>query len=261
MPLETIKPVLYWGGVGFYLLLELRFSYRASSFSKLKRWLTNLPLSIINGTVYHFIFFAAIMGLLERVSPDNLGLFNALGFSFWLKVVLGILVLDFVIYMWHLINHEIPLFWRFHRIHHSDMFMDVSTANRFHLGELLLSGLVRLAVIYTFGLPVVSYLLFEMLVNLSIQFHHSSIKISPAFEKLWQVLFVPPSMHRIHHSVKIKERDSNYGVILSIWDRMLGTLTTGTDQDKIITGIGSHRDFDKLGLVHLFIMPFTRKSR
>jgi sterol desaturase/sphingolipid hydroxylase (fatty acid hydroxylase superfamily) len=136
--------------------------------------------------------------------------------------------------------------------------MDVTTANRFHLGEFFFTGLIRMAVVHTFGITLIAYILFEILVNLSVQFHHSSIKVPFRLERWWAVLFVPPFLHRIHHSVRIRERDSNYGVIFSIWDRMLGTLTTAVAQEKIVIGIGSHRNIEVLGFWRLLAMPFTR---
>lgn len=260
MDLLFLKPYLYWGGVAFYLLLELSFAYRQSTVSKAKRWLVNLPLSIINGTAYHLVYTAPIMALAVSVEQNNLGLLNGIGMVPWLRLVVGVLILDFFIYLWHLLTHCLPLLWRFHRVHHSDMNMDVSTGNRFHLGEFLVTGLLRMAVVYTFGISWDSYILFEILVNLSVQFHHSSIRINDSFERIWSRLLVPPYLHRIHHSVKIKERDANYGVIFSIWDRMFGTLVTEVEQDEIVIGIGSHRKIEELGFVDLWLMPFTKKS-
>jgi len=260
MNVEFVKPLLYWGGVGVFLFLELRFAYRPDTVAKRDRWLANLPLSIINGVLYHGLFAGSIAMLLVATGRDEHGLLNLVDMPFPLKAALGVLLLDFSIYLWHLLNHAVPLLWRFHRVHHCDMNMDVSTANRFHVGEILLSGLVRLAVIHVFGIPIVSYLLFEILVNLSIQFHHSSIRVNHGFERVWALLFVPPFLHRIHHSVKIRERDANYGVICSIWDRIFGTLVTDVDQDTIVIGIGSHRDSEQLGLWRLLLLPFTRAS-
>lgn len=260
MEIGQTKLVLYWLGILVFLLLELKFAYRPSSVSKMKRWVANLPLSVVNGSLYHVVYFGAVTALMTKTESLEIGLLNSLSMPFWLRILFGVLVLDFSIYLWHLLTHVVPILWRFHRVHHSDMNMDVSTANRFHIGELLISGLLRLAVIYTFGIPIAAYWLFEILVNLSVQFHHSSIKINSAVERILVLLFVPPFLHRIHHSVKIKERDSNYGVLLSIWDRFLGTLTTKVDQEKIIIGIGSHRKFEKLGFWHLMLMPFTRRT-
>ena len=259
--IHKLKLTMYWSGVVLFLVLELFLAYRQSSVSKPRRWLANLPLSMVNGLVYHWLYFAVILAILNQNTEGRYGFLNYLELPYWGKFVLSMVILDFVLYIWHLLNHEVPFFWRFHRVHHSDMNMDVSTANRFHLGEILMSGIVRLVVIYAFGIPLFAYFFFEILVNLSIQFHHSSIRVNPDFERYWMMLFVPPSMHRIHHSVKIRERDSNYGVIFSIWDRFLGTLTQGVDQAKIVIGIGSHRDFNELGFRHLLKMPFTARSR
>ncbi len=256
--LELLKLPLYLGGVLFFLLLELTASYRPPSVSKARRWLTNLPLALFNGGIYLLIFGGLIAALLLNSEPGGPGLLNARELPGWLGLIAGVLILDFFIWLWHLLNHQVPLLWRFHRVHHSDLNMDVSTASRFHLGEIMLSGLVRLAVIYTFGISLVAYLIFEILVNLSIQFHHSSLRVNPALERLWALLLVPPFLHRIHHSIKIRERDSNYGVIFSLWDRICGTLVTRVEQEGIVIGLGSHRDFARLGFFRLLLMPFSR---
>jgi sterol desaturase/sphingolipid hydroxylase (fatty acid hydroxylase superfamily) len=260
MELYAIKPYIYWGGVFIFLLCEQGFSYREPTVPRPRRWLANLPLSIVNGAIYHLLYTSAIVALILAGQGKNIGLLNAWGLPEWFKIVAGILILDFFIYLWHLQTHVLPFLWRFHRVHHSDMNMDVTTANRFHLGEFLFTGLIRLAVIYTFGISLTAYILFEIIVNLSVQFHHSSIRVPPWFERVWVLLLVPPFLHRIHHSVRIKERDSNYGVIFSLWDRMLGTLTTAVEQEKIVIGIGSHRDIEKLGFWQLLALPFTRNT-
>ena len=259
--INTLKTVFYWAGLTSFLVLELFYSYRQNTVPKVKRWMTNLPLSIINGSIYYLVYFSVLEEMMARAGSERLGLLNSMDMPYALKMVIGMMILDFTLYIWHLLNHVVPLFWRFHRVHHSDMNMDVSTASRFHIGELLMSGLVRMMVVYALGIPFMAYMVFEILVNLSIQFHHSSIRINPWFEKIWVLCFIPPSMHRVHHSVKIKERDSNYGVLFSFWDRFLGTLTWGIDQAEILIGIGSHRKFEKLGFLHMWLMPFTGKSR
>jgi len=261
MNFEVAKPGLYWIGLILFLLLELAFSYRQPSVSKMRRWLTNVPLSIFNGITYYFIYSGVLSTLFMQVNKQNLGLLNRFDLAYWMDVLLGIVILDFFIYVWHLLNHKMPLLWKFHKVHHCDMNMDVSTASRFHLGEFLISGLVRMTVIYTFGISFVAYMLFEILMNAAIQFHHSSIKISSRFEQFWWFLFVPPSMHRIHHSTRIKESDSNYGVLFSLWDRFMGTMTVDANQKGIIIGIDSNREFEKLGFWHMQLMPFTKKSK
>lgn len=249
---------LYWGGLFFFLILELAASYRRPTVSKGSRLITNISLSIINSSLYHLVYSAAILLLLQKVLENRYGLLNMFETPFWFSVIAGLLILDFSIYLWHRINHKMPLLWRFHRVHHSDLNMDVSTANRFHLGEFLLSGLVRIAVIYVFGINLFTYILFHVLVNISIQFHHSSVCVPPLLDRLWGVLFVPPSMHRVHHSNIREEHDSNYGVILSIWDRMMGTLRRDVEQESIEIGLKYYPDFKRLGLFKMMIMPFEK---
>ncbi|MHB1013727.1 MAG: sterol desaturase family protein [Desulfurivibrionaceae bacterium] len=260
MELYAIKPYIYWGGVFVFLLCEQSFSYREPTVPRARRWLANLPLSIMNGVIYHLLYTTAIVALLLSAQEKNIGLLNVWAMPGWLRIVAGILILDFFLYLWHLLTHVLPVLWRFHRVHHSDLNMDVTTANRFHLGEFLFTGLIRLAVIYTFGIGLTAYILFEILVNLSVQFHHSSIRVASWFQRGWVLLFVPPFLHRIHHSVRISERNSNYGVIFSLWDRMLGTLITEVEQEKIVIGIGSHREIEQLGFWRLLALPFRRNT-
>ena len=172
-----------------------------------------------------------------------------------------VVFMDFMLYIWHLLNHEMPLFWRFHRVHHSDLNMDVSTAARFHIGELSISSVIKIALIYFLGADLVGVVLFESLLVFSAQFQHSSLKVPASFEKIYWYVFVPPSMHRIHHSVVIAERDTNYGTIFSLWDRMFGTLLTAVEQDSIRIGMGFYQNPDKLKLQHLITMPFTRAAK
>jgi len=150
-----------------------------------------------------------------------------------------------------------PLLWRFHRVHHSDLNMDVSTASRFHIGELSMSAVIKTGLIYFIGADILSILIFESLLVFAAQFQHSSLRVPAGFENIFWILFVPPSMHRIHHSVKINERDTNYGTILSLWDRMFGTLLKDVSQEGIVIGLGPYRDAIKLRIHHLLIMPFT----
>ena len=169
--------------------------------------------------------------------------------------------MDFMLYIWHLLNHEMPLLWRFHRVHHSDLNMDVSSATRFHFGELAISAVIKISIIFFIGASVPGVLIFESVLVLCAQFQHSSLKVPKWMETFWWILFVPPSMHRIHHSVIIKERDTNYGTIFSLWDRFLGTLLTNVDQAGIRIGIGAYPKPAKLNFHQLLRMPFTRPVR
>jgi sterol desaturase/sphingolipid hydroxylase (fatty acid hydroxylase superfamily) len=252
------RGLISWGGFVLFLVSELIWPYRPPSVSKKKRLITNVLLTAMNSVILTIVFAAATIDIALYVSANDLGLLNMVGIPLWPKVFVAVLFMDFIFYVWHLLNHEVPLFWRFHRVHHSDLNMDVSTATRFHIGELAISAVIKIGLIYFIGADLLSVLIFESLLVLTAQFQHSSLAVPSWFEKAFWVLFVPPSMHRIHHSVKIAERDTNYGTILSIWDRLLGTLLRGVDQEKIIIGIGPYRAHERLKLHHLLVMPFTR---
>ena len=179
----------------------------------------------------------------------------------WAELLLTVAVMDFILYIWHLLNHEVPLLWRFHRVHHSDLNMDVSTATRFHIGELAISAVIKIALVFFLGASVLGVIIFESALVLYAQFHHSSLKVPLWFEKIFWILFVPPSMHRIHHSVIIKERNTNYGTIFSAWDRGLGTLLRDVDQNRIRIGVGAYPQPEKLNFHHLLAMPFRQPVR
>ncbi len=252
---------LFFGGLVFFLILELSLPYRSATIPRLGRWVNNLLIVGFNNILIYLIFSDAIARTLSYGEYHRTGILNIIDIPYGFKVLIAVIFLDFITYVWHLLNHEVPLLWRFHRVHHCDLNMDVSTATRFHFGELSLSAVIRLSLIFFLGADLFSLLIFDSLVVVATQFHHSSVKVPRWFETFVWLVWVPPSMHRIHHSVVIKERDANYGVLFSLWDRILGTLVTRTDQDRIKIGVGAYQDPEKLRFHHLLAMPFTRPIR
>jgi len=254
----NIRPILFAGGLILFLLLERIIPYRENSVSKLNRWLNNLSLTILNSVILNVLFATLIVATAIYTQTHHIGMLNMFQAPGWFKVLITVAFMDFILYVWHLLNHKMPFLWRFHRVHHSDLNMDVSTATRFHIGELAISAVIKISLIYFLGASPLGVLIFESALVMCAQFHHSSLKVPVWFENLWWILFVPPSMHRIHHSVVIKERDSNYATIFSLWDRFLGTLTKHVDQRMIKIGVGAYRQPEKLNLHHLLVMPFTK---
>ena len=258
---SLIRFLLFWGVLLFFLSLELLVPYRPGSVSKVKRWINNLALTLFNSILLNLIFSAAIVFTATYVQTHKMGVLNMVQAPMWIKVLVTVAFMDFMLYVWHLLNHEMPLLWRFHRVHHCDLNMDVSTATRFHIGELAISAVIKISLIFFLGASPMGVLIFESVLVLCAQFHHSSLKVPEWFETFWWILFVPPSMHRIHHSVIIKERDTNYGTIFSLWDRFLGTLLTDVDQTEIRIGVGAYHKPEKLNFPQLLAMPFTRPVR
>ncbi|MFH0845163.1 MAG: sterol desaturase family protein [Pseudomonadota bacterium] len=257
----SVRLILFWGGFLFFLTLEFLIPYRKSTVSKARRWVNNLSLTLFISILLHLIFASAIFGTVNHVQSNNLGVLNSIQAPLWIKVIFTVAFMDFMIYVWHLLNHKVPFLWRFHRVHHSDLNMDVSTATRFHIGELAISAVIKISIIYLLGATFLGVLIFESALVLCAQFHHSSLKVPKLFEAIFRILFIPPSMHRIHHSVIIRERDTNYGTIFSLWDRMLGTLLGDVDQKRIRIGMGAYHRPEQLDAHHLLIMPFTRPVR
>ncbi|RJX30105.1 MAG: sterol desaturase family protein [Desulfarculus sp.] len=255
--LSWVRMAFFFGGLAFFLLLELILPYRRPSVSKLKRWLINLGITTFNTLILRLVLGSAIVATAAYVTQQKMGVLNLVAMPYWLKLLATLVFMDFMLYIWHLLNHEVPFFWRFHRVHHTDLNMDVSTATRFHLGELAISAGIKIGLVFFLGADLLGVTIFETALVLAAQFHHSSLKVPWWFERLFWLLFVPPSMHRIHHSVKIPERNSNYGTIFSLWDRLLGTMVSRVEQGRIIIGVGGHFDQSELGLHRLLVMPFA----
>lgn len=256
-----IRALLGFGGVLFFLILEALAPYRPNTVSKVKRWKTNITLSVFNSAAISLLFAGQTIKISQDVTARQAGLLNMAGMPGWLKILATVIFMDLILYIWHFLNHKVPFLWRFHNVHHTDLNMDVSTAMRFHIGELSIFAVIKMPLLLFLGADVMGVVVFESLLLLAAQFHHSSLKAPGWFEKIFWVLFVPPSMHRIHHSVVIKERDTNFGTIFSFWDRMLGTFLDGVDQNKIRIGVGAYQNPDRLKLHNLLIMPFAHSDK
>ncbi len=172
---------------------------------------------------------------------------------------LAFLLLDYTVYIWHRLNHVVPFLWRFHHVHHTDLDLDVSTAFRFHFGELLLSVIWRSAQVALIGVPVLLALLFEVVLEGATEFHHSNWRLPVMWERRLAWVFVTPRMHGIHHSIVERETNSNWSVIFSAWDRLHRTLRLDIPQHQIVIGVPAYRDPQELGFLSLLRMPFRRQ--
>jgi sterol desaturase/sphingolipid hydroxylase (fatty acid hydroxylase superfamily) len=169
----------------------------------------------------------------------------------WQGLLVDILLLDMLIYWWHRLNHEIPFLWRFHEVHHLDEFLDVTSAVRFHFGEVLLSAGARAAVIILLGIPFTSVILFEVLVLLSAIFHHSNLKLPPRLERALSSVIVTPSIHWIHHHAIRRDTDSNYATIFSWWDLVFRSRSRTARTPEMKIGVEKRHDEETLPLIAL----------
>ena len=172
----------------------------------------------------------------------------------WPGLLLDIVILDLWIYWWHRANHEVPLLWRFHQVHHLDEFLDASSALRFHFGEVLLSSLVRAAVIFVAGVPLASVIVFETLIALVTMFHHSNLRLPPWLERPLSFIMVTPSIHWVHHHALRADTDSNYSTLLSLWDRLFASRSRTRRTPQMPIGVEGQKDEELAGLL-------TRPSR
>jgi len=221
---EGVIRLGFFGGV--FLLIagwELVAPCRQLTVSKSQRWRSNLALVVVNTVMLRLLFPAAAVGVALFAAEKGWGLFNFMAWPLWLAVVLSVVVMDLVIYLQHVMVHAVPLFWRLHRVHHADLDYDVTTGARFHPLEILLSMLIKFAIILLLGPPLVAVVIFEVLLNATAMFNHGNIRLPAAVDCWLRLLVVTPDMHRVHHSVEDDETNSNFGFNLPWWDRLLGT--------------------------------------
>ncbi len=162
---------------------------------------------------------------------------------------LDLILLDFWVYWWHRANHEIPMLWRFHEVHHLDEFLDASSALRFHFGEVLLSSAVRAGIIFAAGVPLTSVVVFETALALATIFHHSNVRLWPKLEHTLSLVIVTPSIHWVHHHAFRSDTDSNYATILSVWDRAFSSRSPTVRTPDMPIGVEGLSDRGVLGLL------------
>lgn len=240
-------------------LWEILAPRRALTINKSQRWLNNLGLVIVNTLVVRFMFPAAAVGTALWAETQGIGLIQWLewGEVFWV-VPISVIMLDLFIWYQHLLFHKIPILWRLHRVHHADLDFDLTTGLRFHPIEVLLSMFIKAGLILIFGFPAVAVLLFEVILNGCAMITHSNVHLPARLDAIIRKLFVTPDMHRVHHSWRVEEANSNYGFNLAIWDRLFGTYRSDSidGQLGITFGISETPNQAAVPLPKLLTLPF-----
>ena len=227
---------------------------------KAKRWFTNWVIVIIDSFVLRLVFASAAVGAALWAQSTNIGLFNILPVPAWVAFAISFIVLDFAIWLSHVASHKIPVLWKIHRMHHSDVDMDVSTAIRFHPIEILLSMLWKTIIVIALGAPAEAVLVFEIVLNGAAMFNHANMRLPGKVDQIVRLVIVTPDMHRVHHSIIDRETDSNYGFNLAIWDRMFGTYTAQPQDghDAMKLGLARWQDERPTSLLWTLKIPFMR---
>jgi sterol desaturase/sphingolipid hydroxylase (fatty acid hydroxylase superfamily) len=248
-----------FGGVfALMAISELIGPRRTQTIGRGWRWPNNLGVVAVDTLLVRILFPTTAIGLALLAAAHGLGLFNVLPLPAWIGVVASVVLLDLTIYFQHVLFHAVPALWRLHRMHHADLEIDVSTGLRFHPIEILLSMVIKLAVVIALGAPAVAVFVFEVLLNASSLFNHSNVRISEGFDGVLRWFVVTPDMHRVHHSILLRETNSNFGFNLPWWDRLFGTYRAqpAAGHEAMTIGIEQFRDPRELGLHRMLLQPF-----
>ena len=258
----AIRLGFFFGILVVMALWEIIAPRRALTVSRTVRWTNNLGLVFLNSILLRLIFPAAAVGVAAFAAENNWGLLNYFEMPFVLAVVLSVVVMDFIIYLQHVLVHAVPTLWRIHRVHHADLDYDVTTGARFHPIEIILSMLIKFATIVVLGPPIVAVVIFEVILNAMAMFNHGNVRLPLGLDKVLRLFVVTPDMHRVHHSVEDNETNSNFGFNLSVWDRLFGTYIAQPREghEGMTIGIHGFRDPRKVDqLPGMLVLPFIGK--
>jgi sterol desaturase/sphingolipid hydroxylase (fatty acid hydroxylase superfamily) len=242
--------------MSFWEWIAPRRPYRTS---KRNRWFSNLGIVIIDSLALRLVFPVTAVYIASLNVTNGWGLLIQSGLPLWLAIIIGVVLLDFIIYLQHAMFHAFPIFWRLHMMHHADLDFDTTTGVRFHPLEVLLSMGIKIAAVFVLGIVPLAVVLFEILLNATSLFNHGNVRLPQRIDRMLRLFVVTPEMHRVHHSVIIRETNSNFGFNLPWWDRLLGTYRSvpASGHEGMTIGLSHFRDPGELTLPRLLILPFT----
>ncbi|HVF42693.1 MAG TPA: sterol desaturase family protein [Pyrinomonadaceae bacterium] len=250
---------LVLGAFGLLTWLERRRPLRRAAEPKPRREARNLAVAAAGAVALALTEKPAAEALTSLVERRRLGLLKVLRLPAWAEVALAVVLLDYTLYLWHVLTHRVPPLWRFHLVNHADLDLDASTALRFHFAELVASVPFRAAQILVIGVSPLAFSVWQTFLMLSILFHHSNVRLPVEVERGLNLLVVTPRMHGIHHSDAKAETDSNWSSGLTVWDWLHGTLRLDVPQSEIKIGVPAYRDPRELGLAEILKMPFAEE--
>ena len=242
------------------MLVAERFApLRRSVENKFRHISRNLAIGAVSLAITPLLQAPILTPLAARIARDHLGLLQAVTWPRWIETAIGVVLLDYTLWWWHRANHQVAFLWRFHLVHHVDRDLDTTTALRFHFGELILSIPVRAAQMLVIGVDAQLLWLWQTILFVSILFHHSNVRLPAGVERLLVWFIVTPRMHGIHHSDRLKEADSNWSSLLSLWDRIHRTLRLHVPQEQITVGVPAYASPTDAALGTMLVVPFQRQ--
>ncbi len=245
-----------------FAALESLFPRRRRRLARLRRWPANISISVLNQLLMRLLLPMSTMTLAIFVEQKGWGLFGQLPIPGLIEVIVAIVILDLAIYTQHVLYHAVPVLWRLHRMHHADLDFDVTTGIRFHPLSIVLSALIKFAVIIAVGPAVIAVLIFEILLNATSMFNHSNLKMPSRVEGLLRLVVVTPDMHRVHHSCDRSETNSNFGFNFPWWDRLFGTYRArpALGHTGMMIGLDQFKHETELRLDKMLSQPFRDSS-
>lgn len=239
-------------------LWEVAAARRPQQIGRLARWPNNLLIVVLDTLAVRLVFPVAAVGIALMAAENGWGLLNLMSLPGWLAVIIAVFVLDAAIYLQHRLFHAVPWLWRLHRMHHADLEFDVTTGLRFHPIEILLSMAIKLTVLLALGAPALAVVIFEVLLNATSMFNHGNVRLPLWLDRHLRLFVVTPDMHRVHHSVIVRETDSNFGFNLPWWDRLFGTYRAQPEKGHLgmTIGIEDFRTVRDLRLDRMLVQPF-----
>ncbi len=232
--------------------------FRGAWRGRLFHALRNFIIGTLNSVVISAFIATVWLWVSEWTAANRFGLLHWVPFPDWARVVAAFLLLDVWMYKWHWMNHRFAFLWRFHRLHHTDTQMDVTTASRFHLGEILLSSLLRVPLLVLTGIQLWQVVLYEGVLFAVVQFQHANVALPPKLDAALRRVIVTPAMHKIHHSREQRETDSNYASLFAWWDRVFGTFVWRDDQQGIRFGLEGWDARDRQSFTGMLATPLAK---
>jgi sterol desaturase/sphingolipid hydroxylase (fatty acid hydroxylase superfamily) len=258
-----IRLLFFFGLFAVLALLEFYAPRREGQPLKLRRWTTNWLIVFIDSVIVRLLFKTAAVGGALWAADAGIGLFNRIAAPQWFAIACSFVALDFAVWLSHWASHKVPLLWRIHRMHHSDVAFDVTTAIRFHPVEIVLSMAWKYVVVVALGAPVLAVLIFEIVLNGGAMFNHSNLRLPLWLDRWLRLVVVTPDMHRVHHSIERREHDTNFGFNLSLWDRLLRTYTDqpALGHRNMRIGLKDWLDERPAGLIWSLLVPIMKLNR
>jgi len=244
-----------------FFFLEWTFPLFKGRKHRIRHALPNVWVAVINGLIISLCFSFATVWVIELSARYSFGILRMHYFHYWVEFLLAFLLFDLWMYLWHWGVHQFPFFWRFHRMHHNDLEMDVTTALRFHPGEIIFSSIARLVILSLFGLELIHLVVYEICLQPIILFHHSNVALPEKVDRVLRAVIVTPNMHRVHHSEIPQETNSNYASIFSFWDRIFKSFAERSNVQDIIYGLESMRDSKWETFKVLMAVPFLNRKQ